>query len=1193
MATRMLIDATHLEETRVVVVKGTRLEEFDFETSTKKTLKGNIYLAKVTRVEPSLQAAFVEYGGNRHGFLAFSEIHPDYYQIPVADRQRLLEQQAAEEARAEEEEEARAAAAEARAAAAAASGHEDDDDEDDAPVDVIEEVGGATPAELSPADADPVDEAEVARAGDDHAEDDKAEDDADAQARESNPDSDGPTPSSIAADTGIEKNATATITDSKDWSAEPEATETPKAEVPEAPAAEAAAPAPEAPPAEEPATDATPVATPDEAQPDDVAPVVVEAPAAEAVTEAAPAAETVEAPAEAAPAPEASATTDETSTDEAAADQAHDGGDAEGEAPEGQDQDAGQESGEHRDGEPRPREGREGGRRGRRHGRRGERNGRDRGERGERGERGGDRERGDRGGDRQPAAAANGEAPAGADGITSIGGDAMDEVRRPRRFSPQRHYKIQEVIKRRQILLVQVVKEERGNKGAALTTFLSLAGRYCVLMPNTARGGGISRKIVSATDRKRLKSIAAELDMPEGMGMIVRTAGMERTKPEIKRDFEFLLRTWDSIRELTLRSTAPCLVYEEANLIKRAIRDLYSKDIDEVLVEGDDGYRAAKDFMKMLMPSHAKRVQPYRDPIPLFHRFQVETQLDAMYSSTVQLRSGGYIVINPTEALVSVDVNSGRATKEHNIEETAYKTNLEASEELARQLRLRDLAGLIVIDFIDMEDHRNARNVERRLKECLKADRARIQVGRISGFGLLEMSRQRLRPSLLEASTQVCPHCQGQGVVRSTESTALHVLRAIEDEGIRDRAAEITVAVSTKVAIYLLNHKRDDVAKIEQRYQMKVIIAADDTLVPPAHRIERTKPRLPDGVRQQAVLAPMRPIVSDTAMVDDDPVVEDVEDETVEETAEAAAPAGTAAASDEEGERGRGRGRRRRRRGGRDRDETRDPQGADEGDGEAAEAVAQPAPAVPADAEETAAEGGEDGEEAAANGDDGDDADGQRKRRRRGRRGGRRRRRDADGNEIFGDGDEDAAAQPAAAAPQTPVIWEIPLDGSLPVETPVEADEAPVAVPLGFAPEAAFAPETAIEPESAIEPVAADVVPEADADLPPVSASGPQPQVEAVPEPTAAPAPEPAQPEPIAGAISVTSVKIEAPPAASAPPPAPPVVVAEPEPEVPSGLNLPAAQTKVDAIASEVVLVSPTAEAAPEDKPKRGGWWRR
>ncbi len=579
MATRMLIDATHAEETRVVTIRGNRLEEFDFETSTKKQLKGNIYLAKVTRVEPSLQAAFVEYGGNRHGFLAFNEIHPDYYQIPVADREMLLKQYAEEE----------------RAAAEAFDAEADD------------AVGSSASTQA----------------------------------------------------------------------------------------------------------DATPE---------------------------------------------------------------------------------------------------------------------------------------------------NGDA-AVAEPVESVGGDEIDDVS-PRRQALPRSYKIQEVIKRRQILLVQVTKEERGNKGAALTTYLSLAGRYCVLMPNTARGGGISRKIVNSADRKHLKEIATSLNVPEGMGVIIRTAGMKRSKAEIKRDYEYLLRLWDTIREKTLQSTAPALIYEEADLIKRSIRDLYSKDVEEVLVEGDDGYRAAKEFMRMLMPSHAKRVKRYKERIPLFHRFQVDQQFDSMYSPDVTLKSGGYIVINPTEALVSIDVNSGRSTRERNIEETAYKTNLEAAEELARQLRLRDLAGLIVIDFIDMDNNQNNRNVERRLKECLKSDRARIQVGRISAFGLLEMSRQRLRPSLLEASTEICPHCRGMGVIRSTESTVLHVLRAIEDEGIRERSAKITLFVPTKVALYILNQKREALHEIEQRYGFQVMVGADDSLIPPDYRIDRvtgktSAPQESETGEQEAVQAPI------------------------------------------------------------------------------------------------------------------------------------------------------------------------------------------------------------------------------------------------------------------------------------------------------------------------------------------------
>lgn len=532
MTKRMLIDATHPEETRVVVISGNRLEEFDFESSTKQQLKGNIYLAKVVRVEPSLQAAFIDYGGNRHGFLAFSEIHPDYYRIPIADRQALIE--------------------------------------------------------------------------------------ADAK-------------------------------------------------------------------------------------------------------------------------------------------QARDGEDSDDEA------------------------------------------------------------------------------------LEVVGGDEAEEValRRPR---PLRHYKIQEVIKRRQIVLVQVVKEERGNKGAALTTYLSLAGRYCVLMPNTARGGGISRKISNPQDRKRLKAIIEELHIPDEMAVIVRTAGSERTRAEIRRDYEYLIRLWDEIRERTLVSTAPTLVYEEANIIKRAIRDLYTKEIDEIVVDGEQNYKMAKDFMKSVIPSHAKKVQPYRDQtVPMFHRYQIESQLDAIHNSSVQLKSGGYIVLNPTEALVSIDVNSGRATRERHIEETALKTNVEAADEIARQLRLRDLAGLIVIDFIDMEEKKNVIAVERRLKEAMRSDRARIQIGRISPFGLLELSRQRLRPSLVEASTQPCPTCGGSGYVRSTESAALYVLRAIEEEALRRRSAGMTVSVPSAVALYILNQKRDRLREVEVRYGHRVLVARDDELIPPDFRIERVK----------------------------------------------------------------------------------------------------------------------------------------------------------------------------------------------------------------------------------------------------------------------------------------------------------------------------------------------------------------
>ncbi|HEX4736061.1 MAG TPA: ribonuclease E/G, partial [Allosphingosinicella sp.] len=495
--------------------------------------------------------------------------------------------------------------------------------------------------------------------------------------------------------------------------------------------------------------------------------------------------------------------------------------------------------------------------------------------------------------------------------VETLGGDEVEEVEeadaeRRRRYSV-RHYKIQEVIKRRQIMLVQVAKEERGNKGAALTTYLSLAGRYCVLMPNTGRGGGVSRKITSLSDRRRLKEILEELEIPEGMGVIVRTAGSERSKAEIKRDYEYLLRLWNEIRDLTLKSTAPALIYEEGNLIKRAIRDLYSRDIDEVQVEGEEGYRTAKAFMRTLMPSHAKRVQPYRDPqVGLFHRFQVESQIDAIHSPVAQLRSGGYVVINQTEALVAIDVNSGRSTRERNIEETALRTNLEAADEIGRQLRLRDLAGLIVIDFIDMEEHRNQGAVERRLKEALKNDRARIQVGRISPFGLLEMSRQRLRPSLTEASTQPCPHCGGTGFIRSVESTALYVLRSIEEEGIRRRSAEICIYVPTTVALYMLNQKRESLAQIEARYGIKVVVARDDSLIPPSFRLERLR-------AYGAGEAPTLPRSIQAPAIEDE---DEEADETEEAEIEAAPPRanGADAAGEPETDEERGRRRRRRRR---------------------------------------------------------------------------------------------------------------------------------------------------------------------------------------------------------------------------------------------------------------------------------------
>ena len=642
MAKKMLIDATHAEETRVVVVDGNKVEEFDFESQNKRQIAGNIYLAKVTRVEPSLQAAFVDYGGNRHGFLAFSEIHPDYYQIPVADREALM---------AEEKAYAEAMAAEA---------------EQEAQKPKRTRKRRAKPAAQH--SADPIETRDV-----------------------------------TAVD-GME-----TI----DLSADEEG--------------QAAAPLLE-----------------------------------DNLSEAAPDAEDANDTAEVAPESEpASAEAEEGGEPEAALDTAED-----------HDQE--------------------------------------------------DEDQAD-------------------DGIESVAQEDDSEDVRPVRKPRPRRYKIQEVIKVRQIMLIQVVKEERGNKGAALTTYLSLAGRYCVLMPNTARGGGISRKITNAADRKKLKEIATTIVVPEGAGLIVRTAGAKRTKTEIKRDYEYLQRMWEQIRELTLKSSAPAAIYEEGDLIKRSIRDLYNRDIDEVLVEGAAGYRNAKDTMKMIMPSHAKNVKHYVDPMPLFARFQVESFMDGMFNPTVQLKSGGYLVIGITEALVAIDVNSGRATKEGSIEQTALNTNLEAAEEVARQLRLRDLAGLIVIDFIDMDERRNNIAVEKRLKDKLQSDRARIQVGRISGFGLMEMSRQRLRPGMLEASTQPCAHCHGTGLIRSQDSLGLTILRELEEEGGRARSKEVLIKAPISIANFLINQKREHISQIEQRHGMAVRIEADPFLVSPDYTIAKFK----------------------------------------------------------------------------------------------------------------------------------------------------------------------------------------------------------------------------------------------------------------------------------------------------------------------------------------------------------------
>jgi ribonuclease E len=890
MTKRMLIDASHPEETRVVVMDGNRLDEFDLETTQRRALKGNIYLAKVVRVEPSLQAAFVEYGGNRHGFLAFGEIHPDYYQIPVADRQRLLDMQEAE-ARAE--------------------------DEDDLPP-----------------------ESAMDRA---------------AWNGESNE----------AWQQGEDANGEAPTTE-------------PNGEA--APAAEASAedaPEPEAPAAAQ--------------------PLAIESESLSAAPEAA--------------------------SDEPA------------EANLGRVEELPAEE------------------------------------------------------DQTPPETIGGEGPA-----------ETEEERRERRIPPRflRHYKIQDVIRRRQIILVQVVKEERGGKGAALTTYMSLAGRFSVLMPNSPRGGGVSRKITSATDRKRLREVMDDLQLPQGMSLIVRTAGAQRPKPEIQRDCEYLLRLWDGVRERTLASTAPALIYEEADLIKRSIRDVYGRDIDEVMVEGDGAFQQAREFMRMLMPSHANKVRMHRDAVPLFARHNVDAQLDAMHSPVVQLRSGGYIVINQTEALVAIDVNSGRATRDRHIEDTALRTNMEAADEIARQLRLRDLAGLIVIDFIDMESNRNNAMVERRIKESLRHDRARIQVGRISHFGLLEMSRQRLRPSIAEQTFITCPHCLGRGTIRGVESSALQVLRAIEEEGAKRRAAEINVHVASEVALWLLNRKRDRLSEIEARFGMSVFLQPDEKLMGPALRIERLRAAEP-----MAVAAGPSALRMDYA-----PEVEDIAPEIEEEEADSP----SAEAREETAEEGeRRRRRRRRRRGGR---REGGPQGGEDGaeaDGEgeegaeaAAEAGDMPeGEAQPAGDEAQAAEGAAEGED---------------RPRRRGRRGGRRRREDGPRERLA----EEAAPEMTEEAPAPRYMGPTPADpfaGQIDdvfaaMAAAEEAAERAAATARRIAP-AAPAPVAETVPVAEAVPVEAEAAPVVE-----VPAPAEPPAPEPAPAPVAAepaPAPQPEKAEPVIG----------------------------------------------------------------------------
>ncbi|TBR30641.1 MAG: Rne/Rng family ribonuclease, partial [Reyranella sp.] len=701
--------------------------------------------------------------------------------------------------------------------------------------------------------------------------------------------------------------------------------------------------------------------------------------------------------------------------------------------------------------------------------------------------------------------------------VETLGGDEVvveeRETRERRRRNPIRQYKIQEVIKRRQILLVQVVKEERGNKGAALTTYLSLAGRYCVLMPNAGRGGGISRKISNPSDRKRMKEILSDLDVPQGMGVILRTAGLERSNIDIKRDYEYLSRLWDSIREITMRSTAPALIYEEGDLIKRSLRDIYDTDIAQVLVEGEAGFQGAAEFMRQLVPHQANKVELYREPIPLFHRYQVESQFDAMHSPTVQLRSGGYIVINPTEALVAIDVNSGRSTKERNIEETALRTNLEAAEEIARQVRLRDLAGLIVIDFIDMEETRHQRQVEHKVKDSMRSDRARIQIGRISAFGLLEMSRQRLRPSLLEHSTEVCPHCAGTGRIRSLESAALHALRAIEEEGVRRRASEIAVSVPPNVALYLLNQKRHSLSEIEQRYGFTVIVEADEDLHAADCEIERVRSRREDH-RNSDRPAPELARASYEETSGDEASDDEAEGSEAREGDERGERDEERNAGEEGEGRGRGRRRRRRRRGGR----REDGEGSDRPQeaGEAREGDEAPSDepringAAEDDADDNASEGDTDTARASDDGAEGDRPEGDDRngsRRRRGRRGGRRRRREpGEGEAMQGDGQaaEEYADSQGEERPENGHDTSEPNGSSHepPASPPTPLESMPVEhMPVEQAP---FDPGPPVNVEAAPPPPPA---PE------PVVASAPQPI--AIPEPEPVPAPPPPPPVPV------------------------------------------------------------------------------
>ncbi|MGD9663650.1 MAG: ribonuclease E/G [Novosphingobium sp.] len=927
MKTRMLIDARHAEETRVAVLKGNRIEEFDFESADRKQIKGNIYLAKVTRVEPSLQAAFVDFGGNRHGFLAFSEIHPDYYQIPKEDREALL----AEEAAHAEEEAALRAAEEA------------DHDYGESALDRIEEhdhsedMGGG----LTEVDSDEADEVATIEGG--HVENGFDEDDED--------------------------------------------------------------------------------------------------------------------------------------SDDASDEDENDNADS------------------------------------------------DRQQRGDR--RGRGRRRQGRGQSKQ-----------------------ADELR-AKRIALRRRYKIQDVIQRRQVLLVQVVKEERGNKGAALTTYLSLAGRYCVLMPNSSHGGGISRKISSASDRKRLKQIIADLNLPRSMGCIIRTAGLQRTKTEINRDFDYLARLWDEIRENTLSSTAPALIHSDSDLIKRAIRDIYNREIEEVVVEGAEGHKAAKEFMKLLMPSHARRVKPYSDPVPLFQRYGAEDQLSAMYDPVVQLKSGGYLVINPTEALVSIDINSGRSTKEHGIEQTALSTNLEAAREIARQLRLRDMAGLVVIDFIDMEYNSNVRKVERAMKEALKNDRARIQVGRISGFGLMEMSRQRLRTGVLESTTRECPHCDGTGLVRTAPSAGLAALRLIEEEAARGRGSLISLYASTEAAIYLLNTKRTDLAEIEDRYNVSVEVIPEGENEGAKMRVASAGPR-PTGV-------PKFEPIEDTN--DDD--LDDLDENEDEYLDEDGAEENEAAPKKRRRRGGRRRGGRNRRRDG------EEEQNADETD-------------VAEEAADDAAESTSDESEAA-------EEEKPRKRRRRGGRGRRNGRVDADGADDTSGESSDDNAEPAETSESVSVA-----------ETAVDAEPGTADQPAVDPDDTATA--DASEPEAKVAPAKPKRTRRKKAEAPKVEADS-----DAAAEPVATPEEKPAKPkrtrrkkaETLAATESGEVVATEEAPAkpkrtrrkkAETKTEVETVVPDQAENAAPTPI---AANDAPQQSATGEEIVNADNDASEEKQPARRGWWQR